>query len=322
MAMLDIKNLEKLTTEQRAQFDALLSQFPHLNSKMETSRELNTPSKFEQEKIPQPLAVDNEIDYSTFMPEPTERTIKKEEFPNLKINPDDASFASLSHEVEIRKPTPEELAKKEQVRKQQQVKAAIAAGQSPEIAGFNTEGKAHPVLQKLRATVGLRSMQEPVVVDIGGCRYSMRPLDRRAITNATVFAMSMTHNPIMYETNLETAIIAYSVVAIDNVPLTDVFSIPTADLENTSYTQLRREEMAAEALYTELLKSPNELIETLGTYYQQEFPVLNLIGAGKAKYLCPAAQCLQSRIADLDATCYCPVHGGKMAREDQIPNPS
>jgi hypothetical protein len=62
-------------------------------------------------------------------------------------------------------------------------------------------------------------------------------------------------------------------------------------------------------------------VEGLGIYYQQEFPPLNLIGAGKAKFMCPAEACLQSRIADRDAACFCPVHGEKMAREDLLPNP-
>jgi len=322
MAMLDIKNLEKLTPDQRAQFDALLSQFPHLESKMDTTRELNTPTKAEQD-APQPSITDNEIDYSNFIPAaPVERGVKKSELPNLVVNELESPFRSIEQEQEIRKPTAEETAKKEEAIRQQKIKAAMAAGQPPEVAKFNPEGKTHPVLQKMRATVGLRSVQEPVIVNVGGCDYSLRPLDRRNVTNATVLAMTMTNNPVLYETNLENAIIAYSVVAIDGVPVVDVFSISVVDLEGNPLNRLRREEMAAEALYTELAESPNELIEALGIYYQQEFPPLNLIGAGKAKYLCPAPKCLQSRIADLDATCYCPVHGEKMAREDQIPNPS
>jgi hypothetical protein len=80
--------------------------------------------------------------------------------------------------------------------------------------------------------------------------------------------------------------------------------------------------MAAEAFYTEIMKSPNELTETLSTYYQQNFPLLNLFGEGKAKFVCPEADCLQSRIDDQDAVCYCPIHGEKMTREDSLPNPS
>ena len=329
MAMLDIKNLDKLTPEQKSQFDALLAQFPHLDSKMETSRELNTPSKLEVENqyISPPSQLTEEIDYSNFTAPPIERQFKKEDLPSLKINPLDASFSSLDREaVKVEQPKLTQEEQQQQVR-QQRIRAAINAGQEPEIAGFSTEGKTHPVLQKMRATVGLRSVQEPVVVNIGGCKYSMRPLDRGAIANATVLAMTTMTNPMLYETNLENAIIAFSIVAIDGVPLLDVFSIPKEDApigadKVVPLTKVQREEKAAEALYTELMHSPNELVEALGVYYQQEFPQLSLLSEGKAKFLCPEPNCLQTRIADYNVDCFCPMHGTKMAREDKLPNPS
>lgn len=328
MPMLDIKNLDKLSPEQRSQFNALLEQFPHLDSKMETARELNTPTVQEEKThfIEPPSQLSDELDYSNFMiPQPdVNPQSNKDLLPKLKINPLDSSFSSLEQESE--KPIPQqqtreaEAARREQ-QNQQRIKSAIASGQRPEIASFSTEGKAHPVLQKMRATVGLRSIQKPVVINLGGCNYSMRPLDRAAIANATVLAMTTTPNPMLYETNLENAIIAFSVVEIDGVPLYDVFSIPT-EADKETLTQLQREEKAAEAFYIELMRSPNELVEALGVFYQQEFPPLTLLGEGRAKFLCPAPNCLQSRIAEYDSVCYCPVHGEKMAREDLIPNPS
>jgi hypothetical protein len=321
--MIDIKNLDKLTPAQRAQFNSLLEQFPQLESKMDTSRELNTPTKQEQAPAPQ---INEEMDYSNFMsPSIQEKPleINKENLPSLKFE-ESPSFGSLDREED--KPlTKEEKAAKEERVKQARVKAAVAAGQAPEVASFSPEGKVHPILTKLRATVGLRSVQKPIIVNVGGCNYSMRPLDRGAISNATALAMSTTTNPILYQTTLESALVAYSIVAIDNVPLIDIFSIPITekvDGKTVSILSLKREEMAAEAFYTEIMKSPNELTETLSTYYQQNFPLLNLFGEGKAKFVCPEADCLQSRIDDQDAVCYCPIHGEKMTREDSLPNPS
>jgi hypothetical protein len=327
--MIDLKNLDKLSPEQRNQFNALLEQFPHLDSKMQTSRELNTPSKSEVDG--------DEIDYSNFtLPSSDVKTSgstnNRDLLPKLKVNPEESLFtSSLSSEdddEDIVAPHSKEAAerKKEQERARR-VQVAVKAGQPYEVASFNPEGKAHPVLQKLRATVGLRSVQKPVVCNVGGCNYSMRPLDRANIANATVLALTTTTNQLLYESNLESAIIAYSVVAIDDVPLMDIFSIPKSDIfagdqTPTELTTLQREEKAANAFYMELLRSPNELVEALGVYYQQEFPPLTLLSNGKSKFLCPEANCLQARIADYDAVCYCPAHGVQMAREDLLPNPS
>jgi len=335
MSMIDLKNLDKLNPEQKAQFNALLDQFPHLNSKMETSRELRTPTVLEEEKkfIQPPLQTTEEVDYSNFStPAPSAPLPKKpkSEIPQIKIDPNSPSamFSSFEKEDEKPKLTEEEVKEIQEEKKQQRIEAAVAAGQPPEIAKFSDKGKIHPILQKMRATVGLRSVQDPVIVDLGGCKYSMRPLDRSNIAQATVLAATTTTNTLVYETNLEAAIIAFSVVAIDHVPIVDIFSIPTEELAveegkpPVRLTHLQREERAARELYLELLRSPNELVEGLGIYYQQEFPPLSLIGKGKSKFLCPAEDCLQSRIADSDSDCYCPVHGEKMAREDLIPSPS
>jgi len=331
MAMIDIKNLDKLTDAQKQQFNALLEQFPHLDSKMETSRELNTPTKLENEKafIQPNHRMDEELDYSNFMAVPVVPVTSsqpKPDMPTLKVNPNNNIFASLETATVDEKDLPENKDRNEQIR-QKRIQAAINAGQEPEIASFNPEGKVHPILQKLRATVGMRSVQKPVIVNVGGCRYGLRPLDRLAISQATTLALTTTTNPTIYQANLEAAIIAYSIVEIDNAPIADVFSIskyeettdgsqPTVPL-----TQLRRDEMAADALYMELLKSPTELVDALSTYYQQEFPPLDLMLAGKAKFMCPVGNCLQTRIGDLDEVYYCPIHGDRMAREDRLPNP-
>jgi len=328
--MIDISNLDKLTPEQRGQFNSLLEHFPHLGSKMETSRELNTPSKLEEDgyanMMPTTKSNSEELDYSHFM-EPIETPkvdSRRDLIPQLKVNENNSSFRSMEQEEAPPPRTQPELDAIKEERAQQRIETAVKAGQPYEVASFRGEGKPHPILQKMRATVGLRSVQDPVVVNLGGCDYHMRPLDRSHVAQASVLAIATTTNNMLYETNLEAAIVAYAVVAIDRVPLTDIFSIAsedTVDGRTVKLDFLQRETKAAEAFYIELLKSPNELVESLSIYYQQEFPPLNLMGAGKAKFLCPAEACMQSRIADLDATCFCPVHGKKMAREDLLPNP-
>lgn len=331
--MIDLKNLDKLTPEQRSQFNALLEQFPHLDSKMSTSRELNTPTKLESDDesprhfVPATTAdqINDEIDYTNFMSQqvPEVKYPNKDMMPKLKVNPDEMSFTSLGDDGE-REEKPK--VNREELQRKRQTEAGVKAGQPYEIASFNPEGKVHPVLQKLRATVGLRSVQKPVVINIGGCNYSMKALDRASITNATILAMTTTTNQMTYESNLESAIVAYSIVAIDGVPIEEVFSIPHTDVllgekEPTNLTHLQRQEKAAQELYMELLRSPNELVEALGIHYQQEFPPLSLLGEGKARFLCPEANCVQARIANKDDVCYCPIHGVAMAREDQLPNP-
>ncbi len=302
MSMIDLKNLDKLSKDQREQFDALLDQFPHLNSKMESSRELNTPTKIEN----------TEMDYSNFMGDDAYVPVSKSDLPKLNINENQSFLTSFDKK--------EENVQAQEKEEAQRVKAAVNAGQPREVATFSPEGKVHPILQKLRATVGLRSVQEPTVINIGGCDYSLKALDRNSAAHATVLAATTTNNAMLYDTNLETAIIAFSVVAIDGVPLFDIFSI-SQEVNGNKLTHMQREEKASEAFYVELLKSPNELVEALSIYYQQQFPSLNLLGEGRAKFLCPVGNCLQSRITEFDATCYCPVHGEKMAREDLLPNP-
>jgi hypothetical protein len=324
--MIDISNLDKLSPEKRVQFNALLEQFPHLDSKMETARELNTPTKDEMKFVVPPSQRGEEMDYTNFLPDSNVgkdiETSKRDNLPSIKVDP---KISRLSFEAEEEKPRlkeEDESVRNEKIQKQR-IKKAVEAGQFPEIAGFNPEGKTHPILQKLRATVGLRSNQKPTTVNVGGCTYSIRAVDRMNMANATALAVSVTTNPILYQTNIESAIVSYSVAAIDGVPLTEIFSIPTHDAKDgSSLTFLQREEMAAAAFFTELMQSPNELTEALSTYYQQNFPILSLLGEGKSKFICPVGECLQSRIENWDATCYCPVHGEKMAREELLPNPS
>jgi hypothetical protein len=333
MTMIDLKNLDKLSPEQRTHFQALLDTFPHLESKMVTARELNTPTKIEADKTtvnfksPEaPKPDDNELDYSNFMPSenPIERPINKEAIPSLKIDPKNSNFFQ-SFETEEEKKTPEQVEAEKETREEQQVKTRMASGQPREVATFKTEGKAHPVLQKFRASLGMRSTQPPSILTLGGCDYHVKALDRTGVANAVFLAVTTTSQQALYDTKLETAIIAYAVVAIDKVPLADIFNIASEEVIPSGETVVidkgRRADLATQAFYQELLASPNEIVESLSTFYQQEFPQLSLLGEGKVRYLCPEANCMHSRIADVNTTWYCPQHGVILASEGNLPNP-
>lgn len=328
MAMIDITKLDKLTPEQRDQFNNLLAQFPHLDSKMDTSRELNTPTKRELDAIPQPRSFTEELDYSSFLvPDVPMETgsYKKNEMPSIKVNPEESflkSFDKEEQKVEASKEQQKDV--REQVKK-----TAESLGIKPEIASFSPEGKTHPILQKMRASVGLRSVQLPKVADVGGCKYGMRALDRQGLVNASVLTRETTNQVSLYETNLEVAILSFSIVEIDGAPLRDIFSIPEQDMvldqdgksRLVEISRMDRDERAARFFYIELLKSPNELTEALSIYYQQEFPALELIGRERAKFMCPVENCLQVRIAEKGTVCYCSEHGEQMAQEGDLPNP-
>ncbi len=316
MSMIDIKNLEHLTPEQKKQYSELLENFPHLNSKMDSSRNLDTPLANE---IRASSNSTDEIDYDLYTNinseiNPNKRSVPVDS-PEIKIDEKSNFFSSF--EPEVAESTNKMKAEVEKKR----IQSAIKSGQPEAVAKFNPEGKVHPILKKMRATLGMRVGHDERTLDLGGCKYSMRVLDRARLTQATVLAISMTSNPDIYESNLETAIVAFSIVSIDKVPTADIFSIPYEDSDSKTLTSLQRNERAAHALYIELLSSPNELVENLSIFYQQEFPNLNLLGAGRSRYLCPMPNCLQSRIAEVNGDCFCPVHGEKMAAEDALPNP-
>lgn len=315
--MIDLKNLDKLTPDQRTHFNALLDQFPHLKSK--AGDKLNTPTKQELDPdddfsyggiATMPEASEEEIDYTTFQlpkTEPVKRDPK--DFPSIKVG-EGVGNSPLSFDQPI---------VKEEGKVEVKPLVAPPVEKSP---NFSTEGKIHPVLLKMRAALGSRASQLPVEVEIGGCTYGLQALDREGVANATSLAMSNTTNQTLYDANLEASIIAFGLVTIDKVPLIDLFKIPDTYADGKIILLKQRKIMACEYMFIELLASPNELVETLGIYYMQHFPVLSLLDDRKGKFMCPVANCLQFRIADKESDNYCPVHGDKMTEEDDLPNPS
>lgn len=315
--MIDLKNLDKLSPEQREQFNTLLEHFPHIQSK--AGNKLNTPTKQEMDpndelnygslNQPAPQApAEDEIDYSSFQVPSTEPVrMNKDDFATVKVS--DGSKPKTFD------PSPVEEEEQERI-----VPKKVTA--QPTKPQFSPEGKAHPILQKMRAALGSKLGNLPVDVAIGGCTYGLQALDRNAMAQATSLALSITTNQTLYDANLETALISFSIVYIDKVPLVDIFDIPKNHDDGTFILKSDREILAAHAMFAELLASPNELVESLGIYYQQHYPMLSLLEEGKGRYMCPEPKCMQFRIAEIGSDNYCPVHGKKMLEEDELPNPS
>lgn len=327
--MIDLKNLEKLSPEQREQFNEMLKQFPHLQSK--AVNKLNTPTKMEmdpnnelnygslnsyvgdaaEEQAPAAPLHEDEIDYSSFqIPKTEPMKLNKDDIPTVRVSdgtkPQQGTF----------EPSPVED-EEDGIPKVTQQKAS--PNKKPM---FSPEGKAHPVLQKMRAALGSKRITRPVEVSLGGCTYGIQALDRAAMAQATSLAVSATTNQTLYEANLETALIAFSIVTLDNVPLVDLFAVPTHYDDGKFILKKDRDVMAAQDMFSELMSSPNELVETLGIYYQQNYPMLTLLDEGKGRFMCPVASCMQFRVADMGSDNYCPKHGDKMIEEGELPNPS
>lgn len=296
MSLLDINNIDALTPEQRAQFEGLLAQYPHLDSRLKDSRELNTPTK---------LASD-ELDYSSFLPpqEPTTAPSQQEKsnVPTINIDPKSKFLQQMGVEEH---PEHEEIPPASE-------------------KTFSPIGKIHPILQKMRMALGLPlSPTEFPKIEIAGCQYAMHQIDRVSIVNAlSLTSASSASNPALYDGNLEVAILAYAIREIDRVPVEVIFDSPEKTLEGRTLSQDERHAHAADLLFLELQHSKGGLIDALSTFYQQEFPELSLLGNSLAKFICPVANCLKTRLDDVGAVCYCTAHGVQMVKEGDLPNPS
>jgi len=320
MSMIDLNNLDKLSPQQREQFNSLLTQFPHLEPKLKQSRELNTPSK--QELVSQGLVDENEIDYADFLTpsvEPAKREISKKDIPKMRIDPAGKnSFMNSFNEDGQEEDEDKPKEKKKDYEKKRRKEERREEGE------FSIEGKPHPILAKLRATVGL-GRKDIATLNLAGSTYSIKALDRKSITQATSFATIYAGDPILYSTAIEESIVAHSIHSIDGVPIADIFDIPKMKKENNKMVpmlQYERESEAAKKMFFEIRSLPNEIVESLSVFYQQEFPPLQLMEKNKSRFLCPEANCMQSRIELITETCYCPKHGSQMVRETELPNPS
>lgn len=308
MGVIDLENFDKLPPEMQEQFAELLKQHPHLDSKLKSpAHELNTPTKLAEADD------ENQIDYSNMslddIPQPQTTRPKT---PTLRFQ------REYDEEAEAEKVEAE-------VKKTQQQKKEAPQPQPEYVANFSPVGKQHPVLKKLRASLGMGVYQKPFLAEVGGLVYEMLPLSRDTMTQAVTLAATNSLNDTEFRANQDVAIIAFSVQKIDQVPMVEVFSIADHDIEakgtKIPLTMLQRKEKAANLFFHELKDSPPELADALISYYQQEFPPKSLLGENKITAYCPEANCTYQRILEENEDGYCPFHGAQLAKESELPNP-
>jgi hypothetical protein len=255
------------------------------------------------------------MDYSNLGLSDVPQSSDKPKAPTLRVNQE-----PTADDIER-----EEKKAKVSAKKKKQAQLVDELKQPEEIANFSPVGKQHPVLKKLRASLGLKTFQQTFKVAVGGINYEMTPLVRDSMTKAITLAAINSLNDAEFRANQDLAVIAFSVQSLDGIPLVDVFSIGKEKLESDGttipLTEWQRKDEGAYALFHELKESPPELADALISYYQQEFPPKDLLGPGKVNTLCPEANCNYTRIIDQEGEAFCPYHGAKMAREDQLPDP-
>lgn len=105
--------------------------------------------------------------------------------------------------------------------------ASTPPGPAPKPAEAPIETKGHPLLKKLREDFGIDSipMEE---VELNDHKFTMRVLETSSIATALRFADSLSLTWRESNINLQIALVAFSIVAIDGVPTWQVFGIELA----------------------------------------------------------------------------------------------
>jgi len=346
----DIDDISKLTPEQKDQFSRLLDQFPELDTKQ---RELNTPFMQDMKAQGKPIIggnnnvrqanqeqhkqnflnnIENDdsiLDYNDFERDYTEEPKVKSRVATAQIDPDNRMFkGSIDTEDELDEQREQARAQKATfIRKNNVIvdennQRVLQEEKIP----FSTQGKEHPILSKMRASLGLVSSEDIKSVDVGGVKYTMKRVTREILARVTGFVSFRAETAEEFTTNYETAILAWAVQEIDNVSKELVFNIPDkeTDLEGKTrhLTTIQKHDKASEELYRFLNNSPNELIQALSAYYEQEFPSVNLLGPNRTFAICPEPNCTYKRILPRGEVGYCTYHGVELVSEADLPNPS
>jgi hypothetical protein len=347
-----MNDLENLTPDQRKQFERMLDQYPQLDDK---KRELNTPFMQDKAKagkpkldtrshttaqpqplIPQrPLDDDSILDYNSFDTPPMmaeeENVVfrKPKNMASVTVDPDNKLFKKSFDDEEDLENDRENAARQKQqfIRKNnivvdEQNKRHIEEKRIP----FSTEGKEHPILSKMRASLGMVDRADYRTVEIGGIKYTFKRVTREELARVTGFTSFRSSNGEEFATNVETAILAWAIQDIDGVPKEDVFNIGEKETDTdgkTKYlTSLQKKDKASEEMYRFINSSPNELSQALSAYYEQEFPSVGLLGPNRTFAICPEENCTFKRIVTRGEAGYCTYHGAELVQEGDIPNPS
>lgn len=327
MTFIDSKNLHKLPPEQRKQFEELLKAYPqvNMNSKMETARELNTPAAQELKKSIRPSiqtsVAEDELDLATIHEQ--QETQQAPNSPNvlgeMRVDPAQSNYQSIR-----------ETDKAEEAYRRRENPAAPAPSKEEpkkKTTKFSPIGKKHPVMLKMRQSLGLDDLERPVPVIVSGVEYELHRLNRSDIIKASALASLRSNDDVQLKSNIESALIAYGIKKIDKVPVEDVFEVPYREVK---YSTGREEELAPterqskghQLLFEFLIDSPTEITEILVVHYEQNFQPLNLLNDEQTMALCPEANCRHRAITAKDDTRFCPYHGSELKKESQLPNPS
>jgi len=308
----DLANLDALPPEARKQFDSLLSHYPHLSTKGDP--EMDTPSKSEREAPLSKIEDDSVLDYDALSAPsfPTEFERKPDDTPKLRVDSREHSFQQKSEKEEAPKENP--------------VEAPQRVPQSDKPV-FQTRGKEHPALSKLKNTLGMQVQKRRYVVNIGESEYTLEPLRRDSMFLASGLASANTSSPELMNSYLECALVAYAVTEIDGIALSTIFDVPTTEHDDVlkkviPISQHRLRDMGAEQMFHLLLQAPSSLTTLLMTHYDQEFPEPVLLKEDSAQRYCPADGCTYKRITKKTDVAYCPYHGEKLWSDEELPNPS
>jgi len=329
MTLYDTKKLDKLSPEQKAQYQEFLKAFPHLASKMDTSRQLNTPVA-QALKEGKPVN-DDDLDLHGIEQEQRAAAampVTPKPIGEVRIDNQRASMLSLDQENKIQ----EERLKQRLLKEQDEAAERIRRGEAPkvppkEFSKFSPIGKKHPVLQRMRASLGMDELEKSETITVQGISYSLTRLTREDI--AKVVSVASLHNAdeINVRTYMETAIVAYAVKKIDGMAIADVFEIPYHELKittgkDTPLREKERQDKGAQMFFEFLVTSPTEMTDTLVTFYEQNFPPVSLVGGESLLALCPEENCNYKAIIAVGSDRYCPHHGKPLRGEDTLPNPS
>lgn len=352
MTFFDPRHPERMTADQQKQYNEFLKAYPQLASKMDTSRELNTPlvqaaSRGEVRGKPLPTLEDGSVDYAELRDD--------EDFPDLeaieaqqKSQPQRFRDKPLGT-MQIAEEPPEPSLKHDEADRERRFREKLRAEResSPprtpprtppssfeepppppkKKAKFSPVGKRHPVLQRMRDSLGMEELERREVIEIQGVTYNMSRLVREEITKSVAMATAKAETDAVLRSHIETAIVSFAVREIDGVETAEVFEVPAHDYSlakdrEAPLTVDERKARGAKLLFDFLAEGPTELTESLLTFYDQNYPPVNLLSADTSLALCPASGCSYRAIIPSKAVRFCPYHGDELRREETLPNPS
>lgn len=144
------------------------------------------------------------------------------------------------------------------------------------------EDNSHPLLQKLRKDFGIQSIPTEDTT-IGDMTFTLRVLDAKSVTAALRFADSISVTSRENDINMQIAMTAFAVIALNKEPLWRVFDVPLEEKERIFYAgeyhpkfdpsePPERVRMTASVKFMDFLNSEAtmDLMGTLWEFYQSK----------------------------------------------------